>query len=141
MLHRLAAHAGQRKCWTCPRPLKSESGTMDHTWRGGHGRAGMIPRWKEDNAWFHRRDVTRAVKSYDKFGKSSHFCGLCHLKCITVSCRPLLLVPRSWKLQELIPVRFASTNSSIPPFGHLNQSSLGGFSVRLRLLISRRPSG
>jgi hypothetical protein len=76
---------------------------MNHTWHFDHGRAGMIPRWKEDNVWFHQRDVTRALKkgrkhwhnskSYDKFGKSSHFCGLweleilanlCHLKNITV---------------------------------------------------------
>ncbi len=54
---------------------------MDHILRCGHGRAGMIPRWKQDNGLLHQRDVAHAVKSgrrhwhtgesYDKVGKSS----------------------------------------------------------------------
>lgn len=47
-------------------------GHMDHTWRCGHDRAGMIPRWKEDNERFHRRDIAHAVKQ----GRSHWFDGL-----------------------------------------------------------------
>jgi hypothetical protein len=53
---------------------------VDHTRRCGHVRAGMIPRWKQDNDLAHLRDIARAVKNgrghwytdqaYDNFGKS-----------------------------------------------------------------------
>jgi hypothetical protein len=54
VLHPRAQHGGDRKCFTCGKTYTLLQNVDDHNREEGHGRVGMIPRWRQDNGWWDR---------------------------------------------------------------------------------------